>query len=53
MKYSSQLIEKAVESFSSLPGIGKKTALRLSLHLLHKEASWVESFAAFVCSVAK
>jgi recombination protein RecR len=29
MKYSSQLIEKAVESFSSLPGIGKKTALRL------------------------
>ncbi len=45
MKYSSQLIEKAVESFSSLPGIGKKTALRLTLHLLNKEASWVESFA--------
>jgi recombination protein RecR len=28
-----------------LPGIGKKTALRLTLHLLNKEASWVESFA--------
>lgn len=45
MKYSSQLIEKAVESFSSLPGIGKKTALRLALHLLNKDATWVQSFS--------
>jgi len=45
MKYSSQLIEKAVESFSSLPGIGKKTALRLALHLLNKDAQWVQGFS--------
>lgn len=45
MKYSSQLIEKAVESFSSLPGIGKKTALRLALHLLNKDPDWVQSFS--------
>lgn len=45
MKYSSQLIEKAVESFSALPGIGKKTALRLALHLLNKDAQWVQGFS--------
>ena len=34
MEYPSQLIESAVEEISKLPGIGKKTALRLALHLL-------------------
>lgn len=34
MQYSSKLIENAVEEISRLPGIGKKTALRLVLHLL-------------------
>lgn len=34
MEYPSQLIEKAVEEISKLPGIGKKTGLRLALHLL-------------------
>lgn len=34
MIYTSKLIEDAVESFCKLPGIGKKTALRLVLHLL-------------------
>ncbi|GAB4250602.1 MAG: recombination mediator RecR [Ekhidna sp.] len=34
MDYPSQLVEKAVEEISKLPGIGKKTALRLALHLL-------------------
>ncbi|PJJ74692.1 DNA replication and repair protein RecR [Thermoflavifilum aggregans] len=37
MIFSSRLIEEAVEAFSRLPGIGRKTALRLVLHLL-KEA---------------
>jgi len=37
MVFSSRLIEEAVEAFSRLPGIGRKTALRLVLHLL-KEA---------------
>jgi recombination protein RecR len=34
MEYPSKLIERAVDEISKLPGIGKKTALRLTLHLL-------------------
>lgn len=44
MNFSSKLIDDAVTEFASLPGIGKKTALRLVLHLLKKENSEVESF---------
>ena len=35
--YSSKLVENAVSELSRLPGIGKKTALRLALHLLKKD----------------
>ena len=41
MQLSSQLLEKAVNAFAKLPGIGKKTALRLVLHLLKQEPSEV------------
>jgi recombination protein RecR len=34
MEYPSKLIERAIEEIAKLPGIGKKTALRLALHLL-------------------
>lgn len=44
--YPSKLLEDAVNEMSGLPGIGKKTALRLVLHLLKKEKSEVESFSA-------
>jgi len=37
MQFSSALLEKAVEEFARLPGIGKKTALRLVLHLLKQD----------------
>lgn len=37
MQFSSSLLEKAVNEFARLPGIGKKTALRLVLHLLKTE----------------
>lgn len=37
-RFNSQLLEKAVTELSKLPGIGKKTALRLALHLLRKES---------------
>ncbi len=37
MNYPSKLIENAVNEISKLPGIGKKTALRLVLHLLKRE----------------
>ncbi len=39
MQYPSRLIERAVEEFSRLPGIGNKTALRLVLHLLKKDVA--------------
>jgi recombination protein RecR len=49
VNYSSKLIEEAVNAFSSLPGIGKKSALRLTLQLLKRDVHEVEQFAnAFV-----
>jgi len=45
MQLSSQLLEKAVSAFAKLPGIGKKTALRLVLHLLKQEAGEVVQFS--------
>ena len=44
MQLSSTLLENAVAEFSKLPGIGKKTALRLVLHLLKTEPEKVEQF---------
>ena len=44
-EYSSILLENAVESLSKLPGIGKKTALRLALHLLNEDALETEQLA--------
>lgn len=43
--YSSRLLENAVNEISRLPGIGRKTALRLALFLLRLEESEVESFS--------
>ena len=43
-KFPSRLLENAVNEFSKLPGIGRKTALRLVLHLLKQEAAEVETF---------
>ena len=45
MQFSSQLLENAVNEFAKLPGIGKKTALRLVLHLIKKEKGEVEQFS--------
>ena len=44
-QYPSALLEKAVAEFSSLPGIGQKTALRLVLFLLRQDKDKVERFA--------
>ena len=44
MQFSSALLESAVNEFAKLPGIGKKTALRLVLHLLKMDASIVQGF---------
>jgi len=44
MQFSSALLENAVNEFAKLPGIGKKTALRLVLHLLKQDADLVKGF---------
>jgi recombination protein RecR len=45
MQFSSKLLENAVNGFAKLPGIGKKTALRLALHLLKQPEAEVAHFA--------
>lgn len=44
MNFSSNLIEEAVNEFAKLPGIGKRTALRLVLNLLNKTDAEVKNF---------
>lgn len=43
-QYPSQLLERAVQEFSKLPGIGRKTALRLVLYQLRQDPQDVQSF---------
>ena len=50
-QYPTQLLERAVEAFSQLPGVGRKTALRLVLHLLRQSTEDVDSFADAVIRV--
>lgn len=45
MQFSSSLLENAVNEFARLPGIGKKTALRMVLHLLKQDAAEVAHFS--------
>ncbi len=45
MNYSSKLLENAVNELARLPGIGRKTALRLALHLIRQDIQLVESFS--------
>ncbi|MAX81231.1 MAG: recombination protein RecR [Crocinitomicaceae bacterium] len=45
MDLPSKLLERAVEQFASLPGVGRKTALRLTLHLLNRSEEEVNQFA--------
>lgn len=51
--YLSQLLEKAVCEFSKLPGIGRKTALRLVLDLLRRTEEEVDGFATAVTRLRK
>ena len=51
--YPSQLLEKAVCEFSKLPGIGRKTALRLVLDLLRRTEEEVDVFATAVTRLRK
>ena len=49
--YPSILLSKAVDQFASLPGIGRKTALRLVLHLLRQSEADVEAFTSALNSL--
>src|ERR1043165_2836563 len=46
MNFSSKIVEDAVNEFASLPGIGRRTALRLVLHLLKQSPQEVEKFGS-------
>ena len=49
MNFPSKIVENAVEQLSSLPGIGRKSALRLVLHMLNKDKLVIEKFGnAFI-----
>ncbi len=45
MRFSSKLLEEAVQAFNSLPGVGKKSALRMALHLLKKDTDYARKIA--------
>ncbi len=51
MQFSSALLENAVNEFAKLPGIGKKTALRLVLHLLKQNVNDVEHFGETIAKM--
>src|SRR5436189_6351837 len=51
MKFSSSLLENAVNEFAKLPGIGKKTALRLVLHLLRQNENEVAQFGEVIAKM--
>jgi recombination protein RecR len=44
IRFTSKLLEEAVNEFSSLPGIGRKTAFRLVMHLLRRDRAEVKRF---------
>ena len=52
-QYPSRLLEQAVQEFSRLPGIGRKTALRLVLHLLRQDVADVVRFSDAVATMRR
>ena len=52
-QYPSKLLENAVSQFSRLPGIGRKTALRLVLHLLRQDTDEVEQLASALTTMRR
>lgn len=52
-QYPSALLQRAIDEFSKLPGIGSKTALRLVLHLLKQDEESVEAFSSAILKLKK
>lgn len=51
MEIPSQLLQASIDSFSKLPGIGRKTALRLSLHILKQDVTYAQSLASSIINL--
>ncbi len=51
--YPSKLLESAISEFAGLPGIGRKTALRLVLHLLKHDLADVEKFSSAIIALKR
>ena len=52
-QFPSALLERAVGEFAKLPGVGRKTAMRLVLHLLRQERETVEAFANAITTLKR
>lgn len=52
-KLPSVLLENAVNELASLPGIGKKTALRLALYMLRRDVGYTEGFASALVNLRR
>lgn len=52
-QYPSVLLEKAVNEFAKLPGIGRKTAMRLVLHLLRQDKPTVDAFGQAIMTLKR
>ncbi|MBP5338549.1 MAG: recombination protein RecR [Prevotella sp.] len=50
-QYPSRLLEQAVQAFAQLPGIGRKTALRLVLHLLRQDNDYADRFTTAIATL--
>lgn len=50
-QYPSRLLENAVQAFAQLPGIGRKTALRLVLHMLRQDNEYADRFTNAVATL--
>ncbi|MCE3226684.1 MAG: recombination protein RecR [Bacteroidetes bacterium] len=48
MEFSSKIIEQAVDAFSKLPGVGKKTALRFVLHVIKQDKTEADKLSALI-----
>ena len=53
MQFSSSLLENAVNEFAKLPGIGKKTALRMVLHLLKQDEAITDNFSETIARMRR
>lgn len=53
MNFSSKLLEEAVDAFASLPSVGRKSGLRLALHLLYQDKEATEQFCTALTKMRK